>query len=193
MAHAAQFWPRPTRGYADHMVAETAASNRERVKARLMAGVALMAPLPALALGSALYGSLFLPRHAPAHPVWLWPLLGVAALAGAAGTVLFWRCVRPLTAAGGPRSGSSPPTQAAVPGEHAARAEPAPVPDETESLMNSFSRVLGTIEQQASEIDRYAARLDSAYKEIETSSAQLKEFSFKDEVTGLYNRRFFTI
>jgi diguanylate cyclase (GGDEF)-like protein len=59
--------------------------------------------------------------------------------------------------------------------------------------MDSFSRMLSTIERQAQEIDRYALRLDNAYKEIETSSAQLKEFSFKDEVTGLYNRRFFSI
>ncbi len=60
-------------------------------------------------------------------------------------------------------------------------------------LMDSFSRVLVTIEQQAAEINQYAIRLDNAYKEIETSSAKLKEFSFKDEVTGLYNRRFFSI
>jgi len=64
---------------------------------------------------------------------------------------------------------------------------------EVESLMDSFSRVLSTIEEQAAEINQYALRLDSAYKEIETSSARLKEFSFKDEVTGLYNRRFFSI
>jgi diguanylate cyclase (GGDEF)-like protein len=59
--------------------------------------------------------------------------------------------------------------------------------------MVAFSKMLGTIEQQAAEINQYAVRLDSAYKEIETSNAQLKEFSFKDEVTGLYNRRFFSI
>jgi len=59
--------------------------------------------------------------------------------------------------------------------------------------MDAFSRMLTTVEQQASDIHRYAVRLDSAYKEIETSNARLKEFSFKDEVTGLYNRRFFSI
>ena len=59
--------------------------------------------------------------------------------------------------------------------------------------MDSFSRMLSTIEQQAAEINQYAARLDSAYEEIETSNARLKEFSFKDELTGLYNRRFFSI
>ena len=59
--------------------------------------------------------------------------------------------------------------------------------------MQSFSRMLVTIEQQASDVNEYARRLDTAYKELESTSAQLKEFSFKDEVTGLYNRRFFSI
>jgi len=59
--------------------------------------------------------------------------------------------------------------------------------------MDSFSRMLSTVEQQASEINQYAQRLESAYKEIEVSNARLKEFSFTDEVTGLYNRRFFSI
>jgi diguanylate cyclase (GGDEF)-like protein len=59
--------------------------------------------------------------------------------------------------------------------------------------MHSFSRMLVTIEQQASDVNEYARRLDTAYKELESTSAQLKEFSFKDEVTGLYNRRFFSI
>ncbi len=65
--------------------------------------------------------------------------------------------------------------------------------DEVDTLMHSFSRMLVTIEQQASDVNEYARRLDTAYKELESTSAQLKEFSFKDEVTGLYNRRFFSI
>ena len=64
---------------------------------------------------------------------------------------------------------------------------------EAETLLDTFSKMLATIEQQAAEINQYALRLDSAYKEIESSNARLKEFSFKDEVTGLYNRRFFSI
>ena len=50
-----------------------------------------------------------------------------------------------------------------------------------------------TIEQQAAEINTFAARLDAAYKELESTNARLKETSFKDEVTGLYNRRFFSL
>jgi diguanylate cyclase (GGDEF)-like protein len=65
--------------------------------------------------------------------------------------------------------------------------------DELGTLMHSFARMLGTIEQQAGEINGFAARLDSAYKELEAANARLKEASFKDEVTGLYNRRFFSL
>ena len=65
--------------------------------------------------------------------------------------------------------------------------------DEIGLLMNSFSRMLTTIEAQSAEINAFAARLDSAYKELELTNSRLKEFSFKDEVTGLYNRRFFSV
>jgi diguanylate cyclase (GGDEF)-like protein len=65
--------------------------------------------------------------------------------------------------------------------------------DEVGALMQNFSRMLDTIETQATEINTFAMRLDAAYKELESTNARLKETSFKDEVTGLYNRRFFTI
>ncbi|MGH7262962.1 MAG: hypothetical protein ACREH7_03455, partial [Candidatus Rokuibacteriota bacterium] len=65
--------------------------------------------------------------------------------------------------------------------------------DEIGLLMGSFSQMLTTIEAQSAEINSFAARLDSAYKELESTNTRLKEFSFKDEVTGLYNRRFFSV
>ncbi len=65
--------------------------------------------------------------------------------------------------------------------------------DEIGALMSSFSRMLSTIEHQGAEINSFAARLESAYKELEATNARLKELSFKDEVTGLYNRRFFSL
>src|SRR5437868_8101503 len=65
--------------------------------------------------------------------------------------------------------------------------------DEVGTLMTSFNRMLETIEQQAGEINSFATRLDSAYKELESTNARLKETSFKDDITGLYNRRFFTV
>jgi diguanylate cyclase (GGDEF)-like protein len=65
--------------------------------------------------------------------------------------------------------------------------------DEVGTLMKSFSSMLGTVEQQAMDINTFAMRLDVAYRELEATNAKLKETSFKDEVTGLYNRRFFSL
>ena len=65
--------------------------------------------------------------------------------------------------------------------------------DEVGTLMTTFNKMLSTIEQQAAEINTFATRLDAAYKELESTNARLKETSFKDEVTGLYNRRFFSL
>jgi diguanylate cyclase (GGDEF)-like protein len=65
--------------------------------------------------------------------------------------------------------------------------------DEIGALMQSFSKMVGTIEAQAQEINGFATRLDAAYKELERNNSRLKEFSFRDEVTGLYNRRFFSV
>ena len=65
--------------------------------------------------------------------------------------------------------------------------------DEVGSLMANFTKMFEMIEEQATEINSFGARLDAAYKELESTNARLKETSFKDEVTGLYNRRFFTI
>ncbi|PYM19779.1 MAG: hypothetical protein DMD81_03085 [Candidatus Rokuibacteriota bacterium] len=53
--------------------------------------------------------------------------------------------------------------------------------------------MLETIERQAGEIKSLGARLDGAYRDLESANLRLKETSFKDDVTGLYNRRFFTI
>jgi diguanylate cyclase (GGDEF)-like protein len=65
--------------------------------------------------------------------------------------------------------------------------------NEVGTLMGSFNKMLTTIEHQAAEINSFATRLDAAYKELESTNARLKETSFKDEVTGLYNRRFFSL
>jgi diguanylate cyclase (GGDEF)-like protein len=120
------------------------------------------------------------------HARILLALAGISALAGGA---MLWRL---LGRAG--RPASPVPTARDAP---AIAARPAPVgdraPEGADALMDTLARTLGSIEQHADALGHYAARLDSVYKEIETSSARLKEFSFKDEVTGLYNRRFFSI
>lgn len=65
--------------------------------------------------------------------------------------------------------------------------------DEVGTIVGSFARMLGTVERQAAEINSFAMRLDAAYKELESTNVRLKETSFKDDVTGLYNRRFFSV
>jgi diguanylate cyclase (GGDEF)-like protein len=129
----------------------------------------------ALALGALLplAAGLLLPADRVA---WRDALLVVAAAAILVGSLLLWR-------ARGARA--SRPSLAA--GDAAAGAEA------VSGLMASFSRTLGTIEQQAAEISQFATRLDTAYSELQFANERLKEYSFKDEVTGLYNRRFFTI
>ena len=65
--------------------------------------------------------------------------------------------------------------------------------EELGSMMGAFSRILGRIEDQGNEISDFAQRLESAYRDLELSNARLKEDSFKDELTGLYKRRFYSI
>jgi diguanylate cyclase (GGDEF)-like protein len=65
--------------------------------------------------------------------------------------------------------------------------------DDVGTLMHTFTKMLGTIDQQAAEINSFASRLDTAYKEMESTNARLNELVLKDEMTGLYNRRFFLL
>lgn len=116
---------------------------------------------------------------------WLQALLAFTGLLMVVGGLLIWDLTRAL----GRREERLSPPEPVAPGEPT----PAPAGEDVDSLLHSFSRMLAPIEQQSSAIDRYAIRLDTAYKELESTNARLKEFSFKDEVTGLYNRRFFSI
>lgn len=65
--------------------------------------------------------------------------------------------------------------------------------DEVGTLTRTVTHLLETMERQAGEIGRFAGRLDAAYKELETANVRLKEVSFRDDLTGLYNRRFFML
>ena len=64
---------------------------------------------------------------------------------------------------------------------------------EVGTLVSFFRRMLGSLDQKAAENSSLRARLEAAYRELEATKAELKETSFKDEVTGLYNRRFFSL
>ena len=164
---------------------------------RLILALSLSSVIPLLVAAYGLYASALPPD--PGRPArdltWVLSLLAMGVVSAVVGGTMLWR----LLSTGRPAapSASPAPEPPALGRVTVAAAGPEPTADESkgevESLMDSFSRVLSTIEEQAAEINQYALRLDSAYKEIETSSARLKEFSFKDEVTGLYNRRFFSI
>ncbi len=65
--------------------------------------------------------------------------------------------------------------------------------EESSPVMNSVTRMLTTIERQSTELNQFAQRLDGAYRELESANARLQEISFTDEVTRLYNRRYFSV
>src|SRR5262245_9808281 len=172
------------------MSIELTGARRGRIIARLTLAVLLASVVPLLVAAYVLYG-------APSQFAGTSLLLAVAVACSVGGTIMLWRLVAPTPASARTARTLPAPIAAtgAIPIEPKLRPKPGIHEDQrdVESLMDSLSRVLTTIEQQSAEIDQYASRLDNAYREIETRSAQLKEFSFKDEVTGLYNRRFFSI
>jgi diguanylate cyclase (GGDEF)-like protein len=155
---------------------------------RLDLGLALALCAAALTLLCAAYARVAGTMSAP-----LALLLGAAGIAGAAGAFASRGGRRPARPTGETLSMGLGDSRPGLPVRSPQEMGLTPSLDEVENLIDSFSRMLSTIEHQAQEINQYSQRLESAYKEIESSSAQLKEFSFKDEVTGLYNRRFFSI
>ncbi|HVQ75728.1 MAG TPA: GGDEF domain-containing protein [Candidatus Binatia bacterium] len=64
---------------------------------------------------------------------------------------------------------------------------------ESGSTLGTLSSILGNLERLASDLDGLALRLHHTQRELRSASAQLQEFSFRDEVTRTYNRRFFSI
>jgi diguanylate cyclase (GGDEF)-like protein len=52
---------------------------------------------------------------------------------------------------------------------------------------------VGDMARDAADIHLFARRFERAYADLEATNARLQEASFTDEVTGLYNRRFFSI
>ncbi len=180
--------------------AETPAARR--IKRKILIAMALTAFLPMLVVAYLVYAyalPLLDPQAQERNLPWMLVMLGGTGLLMAAGSFMLWdlatSVVRHADSLDAPRrpaptAGTSRPSPSL---ETTAVQQYVQQSDEVDSLMHSFSRMLGTIEQQASDVNEYARRLDTAYKELESTSAQLKEFSFKDEVTGLYNRRFFSI
>lgn len=173
-----------------------------RIKRKILVAIALTAFLPMLVVAYLLYAYAFPLLGAETQErdlPWMLVLLSGTGLLMASGSFMLWDLATSVVRHADALAGSRRPVP--TPGAPAPVASPETAAvqqyvqegDEVDSLMQSFSRMLVTIEQQAADVNEYARRLDTAYKDLESTSAQLKEFSFKDEVTGLYNRRFFSI
>ncbi len=156
----------------------------QRVKQKILIALALSSVIPLLILAYILYAHIVPLLDGEKYRLiilGLQVLIGFTGLLMAAGAYIIWDVASAVV------------RTAAVVGDSKLFGELGQRSDEIGTLMQSFSRMLGTIETQAQEINSFAARLDAAYKELETTNSRLKEFSFKDDVTGLYNRRFFSI
>ena len=154
-----------------------------RIKKRILVALTLASVVPVLVLAFVVL-VLMLPTLTPGESVKFGALqlLVIFTILGMlAGAYTIWDIGRTMA-----RIASAMARDIALPGSERRR-------DEVGTLMSSFNKMLATIEQQALEINTYATRLDAAYKELESTNARLKETSFKDEVTGLYNRRFFSL
>src|SRR4029450_7183910 len=155
----------------------------QRIRNKVLVALTLSSVVPILVLAFVVMVLVF-PTLGPGETVKFGglQLLVLFTLVGMlAGAYVIWDIGRIIA-----RMGSIMASETPVPGFERRR-------DEVGTLMSSFNKMLLTIEQQAAEINTFATRLDAAYKELESTNARLKETSFKDEVTGLYNRRFFTL
>src|SRR4029450_8007037 len=155
----------------------------QRIRNKVLVALTLSSVVPILVLAFVVMVLVF-PTLGPAETAKFGglQLLVLCALVGMlAGAYVIWDLGRIIA-----RMGSIMASETAISGFERRR-------DEVGTLMSSFNKMLLTIEQQAAEINTFATRLDAAYKELESTNARLKETSFKDEVTGLYNRRFFSL
>ena len=167
---------------ADASNSDVAAAGR-RLKTRVYLALALssMLPLAMLALVAHVY---VLPLISPLDPSRMFSVLGllfIALIASVTGSYVIWDLGRVVE------------RFATLLAEQRGLGELAERGDEVGTIMSSFSRMLETVERQATEINSFAMRLDAAYKELESTNVRLKETSFKDDLTGLYNRRFFSV
>jgi diguanylate cyclase (GGDEF)-like protein len=155
----------------------------QRLSHKVLVALGLVAIIPLLVLAYVTH-RFVLPSLSPLGSAEFFGLLGLflfTALAIVAGGYMVWDIGRTVARV------------ARMLGEEGRLGELVERRGEAGTLMQTIARMLETIEQQASEINSFASRLDAAYKELENTNTRLKETSFKDEVTGLYNRRFFSI
>ncbi len=161
----------------------------QRIKSKVLVALVLASVVPILVLA---FVVLVLPTPAPGetlkfgvlHGLVLFTVLGMLA-----GAWLIWDVLGRLLAG----IGALMATKGAPMASEGALSSFEQPRDEVGTLMTSISQMQATIDQQEAEINRLNARIDATDKDLEFTAARLKETSFKDEVTGLYNRRFFTL
>ncbi|MBI3454916.1 MAG: GGDEF domain-containing protein [Candidatus Rokubacteria bacterium] len=65
--------------------------------------------------------------------------------------------------------------------------------DEVGALMREFTRILGVLQEQASQVQDYAARFEVINEELRNANLRLRELSLTDELTEVGNRRNFDV
>jgi len=63
--------------------------------------------------------------------------------------------------------------------------------DEIGAIMRAFSQTLETLKRRNRELNELSGSLDHARHELEAMELKLRELALVDELTGLYNRKFF--
>lgn len=65
--------------------------------------------------------------------------------------------------------------------------------DEIGLVMHSFNKTLEMLKKRTEEVNEFSAKLEAANEEMATMNRNLQRISYTDELTGVYNRRFFNL
>ncbi|MGH7264708.1 MAG: GGDEF domain-containing protein [Candidatus Rokuibacteriota bacterium] len=180
-------------------MAETTPANRlphVAARRRLTLAIAIAIVLP---LVSALY--IVLPYLAPVgiggvvHQVGLPVLVAIILLLGVVQLSALYRLLDLVARAEPPRvpvpsSAATAPTEV---GQELQALLASGRTDEVGTLMRELTRILGILQQQASEVQGYAGRFETINEELRNANLRLRELSLTDELTEVGNRRNFEV
>lgn len=62
-----------------------------------------------------------------------------------------------------------------------------------EALVRELNRIVGLVQQQATQVDQYARRFEAVNEELRSSNLRLREMSLTDDLTEVGNRRNFDV
>jgi len=175
------------------------ATRGSAVLVRLVLVLALSAVLPLL---SVVY--LVLPQFFPVgggsptfHPSWPF-LAALTVLLGILQLSFLYRFLdslrRPPAGAGAPEPAahvSEVESVISAIGQNLQALLASPRSDEVGALMREFTRILGVLQQLASQVHEYAGRFEAINEELRNANLRLREMSLTDELTEVGNRRSF--